>query len=234
MSLGSFSGNPITRWLVDSNGKDRDMELLEDFSYTDPDGNVWPAPKGSVINGASIPEALWSTVGSPYTDDYRRASVVHDVACGTPGIERKAADRMFRSACLAGGCGRMQANILYAGVRIGAWSNANLPAEALENELFVIKTTADFSGAPDHAYLNNKLSAIAADMAKLPATANIADLDRLIEKHLVIPEGEAVTLNDGIAPPVAGGSLKATATRAISVRKRAAGVRKAASKRGAG
>lgn len=187
------------------------MELIEDFSYTDPAGRLWAAPKGSIINGASIPEALWATVGSPHTDDYRRASVVHDVACGTPGVDRKVADRMFRYACLAGGCGRMQANILYAGVRIGAWTSVNLPTEALEKEMLVIKTTADFSGAPDHAYLNDKLSSIAADMAKLPSTATVEALDRVIEKYLVIPEGEAVSIGNGVAAPNAAISLEMSA-----------------------
>ena len=106
---GSFSGNPKTEWLSDASNPDRDMSLLADFSFTDPDGKVWTAPKGSVVNGASIPQPLWSTVGSPYTDDYRRASVVHDVACNTPGVPRKTADVMFYHACLTGGCGALQA-----------------------------------------------------------------------------------------------------------------------------
>jgi len=65
---GSFSGNPKTEWLVDPGATDREMALLFDFSFTDPDGNPWPAPKGSVVNGASIPQPLRSIVGSPYTD----------------------------------------------------------------------------------------------------------------------------------------------------------------------
>ncbi len=100
---GAFSGNPKTEWLVDRSGADRNMRLLEDFLYTDPDGKKWPAPSGSIIDGASIPRPLWATVGSPYTDDYRRASVVHDVACDSPAIPRKDADVMFYHACLAGG-----------------------------------------------------------------------------------------------------------------------------------
>ena len=67
---GTFSGNPKTEWLVNASEEDRDMRLLEDFDYTDPDGRVWPAPKDSIVNGASIPRPLWSTVGSPYTDGY--------------------------------------------------------------------------------------------------------------------------------------------------------------------
>ncbi|WP_040433763.1 DUF1353 domain-containing protein [Chlorobium ferrooxidans] len=71
------------------------MKLLEDFSFIDPDGKVWCAPKDSVINGASIPRPLWSTVRLPYTDDYHRASIVHDVACESNAISRNAADVMF-------------------------------------------------------------------------------------------------------------------------------------------
>src|SRR5437867_734231 len=117
---GSFSGNPKTEWLVDSDGADRDMKVIEDFWYIDPDGRTWSAKAGSIINGASIPRPLWSLVGSPYTDDYRRASIVHDVACNDPAVDRKDADVMFFHACRAGGCSPLQARWLYAGVRIGA------------------------------------------------------------------------------------------------------------------
>ena len=122
-NYGSFSGNPKTEWLSDPGLPDRDMKLLEDFSYTDPAGKTWPAPQGSIVNGASIPRPLWSTVGSPYTDDYRSASVVHDIAVEDTAVNRKEADKMFYYACLAGGCSLKQASLLYAGVRIGSWAS---------------------------------------------------------------------------------------------------------------
>jgi len=120
---GSFSGNPKTEWLANPASPDREMKLLEDFWYTDPNGRKWPAPKESVVNGASIPRPLWSTVGSPYTDDYRNASVVHDVAVEDPAVNRKEADKMFYYACLTGGCSLKQASVLYVGVRIGSWAS---------------------------------------------------------------------------------------------------------------
>ncbi|MEJ7658847.1 MAG: hypothetical protein WKG07_04055 [Hymenobacter sp.] len=46
---------------------------------------------------------------------------MHDAAVGAPGVPRLDADRMFYQACLAGGCAPSQAELLYAGVRIGAW-----------------------------------------------------------------------------------------------------------------
>lgn len=121
MSNGQFSGNPHTEWLAER-GDDRNMRLIESFWYVDPDGRRWDAPKGTVINGASIPRTLWSSIGSPYTGDYRRAAVVHDAAVGRADVSRKEADAMFYVACLAGGCSPLQAKLLYAGVRVGAWA----------------------------------------------------------------------------------------------------------------
>jgi hypothetical protein len=123
-NYGYFSGNPQTEWLSEQ-GRDREMELLREFSYTDPDKREWKARAGSRINGASIPIPLWSTIGSPYTGDYRNASIVHDVACDNAATaeERRAADKMFYYACLAGGCSKRQARLLYLGVRIGAWGS---------------------------------------------------------------------------------------------------------------
>lgn len=122
MNSGSFSGEPRTLWLTES-GDDRDMQMLELFTFTDPAGKVWDAPESSYINGASIPRPLWTLVGSPYTGDYRRASIVHDVACDRAKSDkqaRRAADRMFYHACRVGGCSVAQSIILYLGVRIGA------------------------------------------------------------------------------------------------------------------
>lgn len=123
MGQRHFSGDPKATWLTEP-GPDRDMELTEDFWFIDELEREWDAPEGSVINGASIPRQLWSLIGSPYTGDYRRASIVHDVACDLAGKDRgkrRAADRMFFEACRAGGCSKWDASVLYVGVRIGAW-----------------------------------------------------------------------------------------------------------------
>jgi hypothetical protein len=122
-TVGTFSGTPKTEWLNQPADDARDMKLLEEFIYSDSKGKRWDAPVGSIINGASIPQWLWDTIGSPYTGCYRNASIVHDIACvrATTKAERLLADKMFWEACVAGGCTEPQANDLYAGVRIGAW-----------------------------------------------------------------------------------------------------------------
>src|SRR5689334_17241904 len=59
---GAFVGDVLTKW-----EPGRPMTLLADFSYLQPDGRAWLAPKGSVIDGASIPQCLWGVpgIGSP-------------------------------------------------------------------------------------------------------------------------------------------------------------------------
>jgi len=99
------------------------MCLEADFAYIDPSNRSWSVRKDFVVDGASIPRILWNIVGSPYTGDYRRASIVHDYWCQQNGWQgRLAADRMFRHACLDGGCSPQHAWLLYIGVRIGAYT----------------------------------------------------------------------------------------------------------------
>ena len=116
MNLGKFEGVVVAKWLQHS-GNDRDMELLEDFVYVDPDGKRWLAPSGSVVNGASIPEPLWNIIGSPFVGDYRRASVIHDVACVEKEEPHKAVHLMFYHAMRADQVGWVQANIMYQAVK---------------------------------------------------------------------------------------------------------------------
>jgi hypothetical protein len=126
-AYGEFSGEPRTGWIGTGPKANRDMVMLEDFWYIDPAGAKWPADAGRRIDGASIPRVLWTLVGSPYTGCYRKASVVHDVACEDakqkkdPKKERKKADKMYFRACRRGGCSFLEALVQYLGVRIGAW-----------------------------------------------------------------------------------------------------------------
>jgi uncharacterized protein DUF1353 len=110
---GEFSGPVEAAWLDED---DRKMKLLRDFSYRDSKGVQWMAPEGSIIDGASIPRWLWTVVGSPFTGPYRKASVVHDVACDTKSKPWLDVHRMFYEACLCGGATETQAKVMYAAV----------------------------------------------------------------------------------------------------------------------
>lgn len=184
-NFGTFSGNPKTEWITSPAVPDRDMALLEDFSYTDPSGKTWLAPRGSVVNGASIPRPLWAAVGSPYTDDYRRASIVHDVACADPAAFRKDADVMFYYACQAGGCPPLQAQLLYAGVRIGAWAGSFLPPDTFARANLLLSPPIR-SAATDSEYIQNKFRDIALELEQASAPLLLDQVDAIVQKHINI------------------------------------------------
>lgn len=113
-----FEGQVETRWLMDAQ-EDRRMEILRQFAFVDSTGYRWTARPGDVVDGASIPEVVWSNiVGTPFVGDYRRASVVHDVACDRREKTSKDAHRMFYEAMLADGVPQMRAQVFYTAVRL--------------------------------------------------------------------------------------------------------------------
>lgn len=114
-----FSAPIRTEWLPDG----VHMRLLDDATYTDPQGRVWTAPAGFVTDGASIPDELWSLIGSPFTGKYRVAAVFHDVAYATLGVRKEDADTMLRQAMLECGCEVWRADAIYEGVRVGGQSS---------------------------------------------------------------------------------------------------------------
>lgn len=149
-----FSADPQLVWISDPKASDRYMRLTREFWYDDPKGKRWVAPINMKTDGASIPRALWTLVGSPFTGDYRRAALVHDQACVdvSNGIgSRRAADRMFYHACRDGGCSIRDAIILYVGVRVGsvkslvsAWESTNTDFRPV-----LVRSTGDENMARD-------------------------------------------------------------------------------------
>lgn len=121
---GKFSGRVVVEWVV-GQSPERDMRLMEPFTFIDLAGKTWAVPAGITINGASIPRAFWTMVGSPYTGNYRRASVVHDHYCVTKSAGWREVHRMFFHAMVAGGVPELDAKVLYAAVYAGGprWRN---------------------------------------------------------------------------------------------------------------
>lgn len=116
--FGRFIGDLITKWLVET-GDDRLMEVMNDFSYQDAAVKLWTTPAGWKVDGASIPRLLWTIVGSPFTGDYRRASVIHDRYCDVRTEPSDAVHLMFYNACRADGVSLFDANTLYYGILAG-------------------------------------------------------------------------------------------------------------------
>jgi hypothetical protein len=111
-----FIGTVSVSWLTQP-GADRDVKLDQDFGFEDSGGLVWIAKKNAIVNGASIPQIFWSTFGSPFIGDYRRASVLHDYYCEVRTRPSAATHLMFYEACLAGGVGPVKAKTMYIMVK---------------------------------------------------------------------------------------------------------------------
>ena len=109
--FGRFLGDFIGRFI---GGQTAVLE--KPLTFIDPDGQSWEAPAGIEVNGASIPRALWSLVGSPFSGNYLRASVVHDHYCVTMERNWRDTHLAFYYGCRADGLSKTYANLLYMGV----------------------------------------------------------------------------------------------------------------------
>lgn len=116
--MAKFEGEVRTEWLHHE-GADRKMKLLEEFAFVDDNGVRWVAPVGSVVDGASIPEILWNAAtGTPFVGDYRRATVLHDVACQERTRTSADVHRMFFDAMITDGVAYLRATKMYTAVRL--------------------------------------------------------------------------------------------------------------------
>ncbi|WP_340066461.1 DUF1353 domain-containing protein [Ascidiimonas aurantiaca] len=112
VSFGTFSGEVEAQWLPDG----RRMQILRDFSFTDPHGIQWVTPAGWIVDGASIPQELWGIIGGPFSGKYRKASVIHDYACDRRNRPWTDVHWVFHEAMLASGVDLLKAQTMFAGV----------------------------------------------------------------------------------------------------------------------
>jgi len=101
MAKGHFVGDVVARWLKDG----RKMKLREDFQFVDSKGIK-----------CSIPKILWASVGPPFVGKYRRATVLHDVACVERSKPHKKTHRMLYEAMLADNTPKLIAKKIYYAV----------------------------------------------------------------------------------------------------------------------
>ena len=114
---GYYTGAPETRW----NSDGRSMTLLRELRYIDPQGTVWIAPAGSIVDGASIPRSLWPFMGGPFEGKYRNASVLHDVSYTDRNRPPKDCDRMFYNAMRCSGVSALEAKTMYYALLRFGW-----------------------------------------------------------------------------------------------------------------
>jgi hypothetical protein len=112
LSRGRFLDNLDIR----DTGHERDFILLERFRYLDPQGVTWLVPRGTVVNGASIPQPLWSIIGGPWDGPYRRASVIHDYFFRQKKYESAEVHRVFYDAMRTDNVNEVKAKLMYYAV----------------------------------------------------------------------------------------------------------------------
>ena len=114
--MSEFKGEVKTLWLKNPKA-DRKMQLLEDFSFIDSEGKTWTSVKGSIVDGASIPKYLWTIGGSPFSGNYRRASVIHDTECKLKERPHKDVHKVFYEMMLEDHVPKWKAKLMYNMVR---------------------------------------------------------------------------------------------------------------------
>jgi len=103
----------------------REYKLLEDITV-DANGYEITIKKGFVFDGASIPQFLWSFIGSPFTGNYTLAALVHDALYRSNSFNRKNADKIFLALMKQDGVSFFKRRSMYLGVRFGgssSWTN---------------------------------------------------------------------------------------------------------------
>lgn len=110
--FGRFEGTVRTEWFDDG----RRMRLLADFAYVDHYRIRWEAPRGWIVDGASIPQLAWSVIGGPFEGRYRKASVIHDVACDQRNRSWESVHEAFYNAMRLAGEDIIRAKVMYGAV----------------------------------------------------------------------------------------------------------------------
>lgn len=104
-----------------------------EVSYTTNAGVLLTVPIGFITDGASIPKLFWSLIGSPFTGNYRRPSLIHDRLYIVQTTSRGYADRVFLEGMKSEGVSWWKRRTMYYAVRLGGWRPWNKHKEALKN-----------------------------------------------------------------------------------------------------
>ena len=164
-SAQSFQGSFEFRWQNAPADTHRDMELLSEVSFKDKAGKVWVVPSGTIIDGASIPPALWSFAGSPFTGNYRRASVIHDHFCDTRTEFASDVHKMFRGAMEADGVGMLERLSKY--LAVSAFSVVTGKCAKQEDSLNDLFAVDGFEGMSKSNELRTRLESFQVDAGNL-------------------------------------------------------------------
>ncbi len=116
---GEFMGSLAVRFESFPTGDGQTVELvqlIDKYGYKDSAGKEWEVPAGEISDGASIPWALWSVVGGPFSGPYRNAAVVHDYYCNVRTRPYQEVHKMFYEAALKAGTSKGIAKLMYMAI----------------------------------------------------------------------------------------------------------------------
>jgi hypothetical protein len=122
---GKFVGRVVTRWENDG----RQMTVMEPFQFVDGHDRRWSVPRGTSVDGASIPQVFWSLIGGPFEGKYRNASVIHDYYCQVRNRRWQDVHQAFYDAMLASGVDQGKALVMYKAVESFGprWTEPGIP-----------------------------------------------------------------------------------------------------------
>jgi hypothetical protein len=92
------------------------MEVQQPFGFLDARNRKWEVPAKFRTDGASIPRALWSIIGSPFTGNYLAASIIHDFYCDLKSREWREVHQAFFDTMIASKVENVQAKVMYYAV----------------------------------------------------------------------------------------------------------------------
>jgi hypothetical protein len=176
--IGQF-GDPVqAEWLRQSGSTYyRNMRLLRDFLFADPNGKVWTAKSGYETDGASIPRAAWTTAGGPFDGQYRDAAVIHDQYCSLKTETWQDTHRVFYDGMIASGVNELIAKGFYAAVVVGGprWG-AGVPSVVSPAMIDAVTIKLDHLARPTKV---REISAAEATMLRDWVAANNPTLDQI-------------------------------------------------------
>ena len=97
------------------------FRTLTELTYTTLEGVSITVPRDFITDGASIPKACWSIIGSPFTGKYKRAAMIHDWLYHTLVTTRIYADRVFLEIMKERGVSLWKRLSMYRAVRTFGW-----------------------------------------------------------------------------------------------------------------
>lgn len=108
---GGFEGKVVVEW-VDAPFASS-LRLVEDFGYREPEGKLWVASRGQVLEGKGLPPLLRDYVGQPFDGAFRKAALVYDAAVQKMVEPWERAQHMFFEAAVSEGVAPADAKIMY-------------------------------------------------------------------------------------------------------------------------